>query len=49
MFFVESKAINAPMGGHFAAFTGKAAADEFSKSNNGQILSWQQVTQKSLK
>jgi len=48
LFFVESKAINAPMGGHIAAFTNKAAADEFAKNNNGQVLSWQQVEQTAL-
>lgn len=45
MFFVESKEINAPMGGHIAAFGDKVAAGEFAKNNNGQVLSWQQVTQ----
>ena len=49
LFFVESNAINAPMGGHLAAFTNKVAADGFAKNNNGQILSWQQVTQETLK
>lgn len=49
MSFVESQAINAPMGGHVAAFTNKAAAEELAKNNNGQLLSWQQVTQESLK
>lgn len=43
LFFVKSLELNAPMGGHFAAFESKASADDFLKNNKGEILSWQEV------
>ena len=46
LFFVKSLELNAPMGGHFAAFESKASADDFLKNNKGEILSWQEVERK---
>jgi len=43
LFFVESEEINAPMGGHVAAFTEKVSAGNVAKKSNGKTLSWKEV------
>ncbi len=49
LFFVESKEVNAPMGGHFAAFSNKADAENMAKTKGTEVLTWQQVESEPLK
>lgn len=49
LFFVQSKEIEAPMGGHFAAFINKADAEKWAKTNGAQVQTWQHIESEPLK